>query len=174
LFAGWEIVINDVEDLAFDPLFYPCKGDSIGTIVYIGEWNAIAAAHMEKNPEGIDPYPAGDGSLAWPEDNTGSQNDIGNPMSPGVVHDQLILLDFPVTIGLMSQLRLALNLASLIEQITTPHLHVGVDGKGANAYKPLQLPTSESSIEKIPGCDYGVHKSAGERLFNACGEVIDH
>src|SRR6185295_18552234 len=104
-----DIVVNHVDDLLMSRWNQAGKQNCVSAVLHENERNLVAPAHMEENSQNISPYAAADRCFAWAVDNSGTQDDIGEIHLPAILHDQLILLEFSITIRFTAPDRLILE-----------------------------------------------------------------
>src|SRR5437667_5877463 len=107
--AGREIIVHNIEDFPVDAPFQPGQDNGFGTVVHVGKWNCVGAAHMQEYSKRSDTHPVADSLIAGAVDITRSDNDVWDAKLLRVLDDDLILLYLGEGIGIPAQFRMVLD-----------------------------------------------------------------
>src|SRR5262245_51227660 len=88
----WQIVVNDIENLAVNAFGDARQENRVRTVVHIREWHDIPRAEVEEDAECCSTDPSRDSGMAWPVHGAGAYHDIRHGMLPAVFDDKVLLL----------------------------------------------------------------------------------
>src|ERR1700722_11637688 len=169
--ASREVVVNNIEDLAFDSFDQSRQDNGVGAIIHIGQRKSVAAAEVEEKAKRVDSHRAWDRFLPATENDARPDRDARQAVLPVVISDQFILLKLGIDIGVVALFQVRFNFAALVQHSSWLEIHVGMNGKGADVDQPNNSALRDQGIQQIAGRDHGILVTSGKRFASSSDKM---